>query len=212
LVFGDLRTIIAGHADKGCQCLEFHYVVVRPGVQTVAKRAKVEGVPIKAFGKIGLQMEKIKIFRALLLGILVVVAGAFFLFYNMYQKDVKALTDFPVAYEYYDKAISNYSAAVINGAPAAQDLAQKADQGLVDLHTKVSTRLSSLIKNDAALMSTMLEIADLAGKEVDTLRAYQAAAASKNTDLDRFVQELHDLTNRRQTAYAHFRELAELKE
>jgi hypothetical protein len=167
---------------------------------------------VEDLGKLMVNMEKIRIFRALLLVILVVAAGALFLFYRMYQNDVKALTDFPVAYEYYDKAISNYSAAVINGAPATDDLALKADQGLVDLHTKASTRLSSLIKNDAALMSTMLEIAYLAGKEFDTLGAYQAAAAGKNAHLDRFVQGLNDLTNRRQTAYAHFRELAELKE
>jgi hypothetical protein len=61
-------------------------------------------------------------------------------------------------------------------------------------------------------MSTTAEIADLAGKEFDTLGAYQAAAAGKNPDLARFVQELHDLANRRQTAYAHFRELAGLNE
>jgi hypothetical protein len=151
----------------------------------------------------------------ILLGmVLIVGANIFFFFYRMYHNDVKALEAFPAAYEKFDRAVSDYSTSVFAakgaGAPAADDLERQADEALVDLNTKASARLSSLIKNDADLMRTTLEIADFSGKELEALKAYQGTAADKQADLDRFAKEFGDFTNKRQSAYARFRELAGL--
>lgn len=55
------------------------------------------------------------------------------------------------------------------------------------------------------------EIADLSARKLVTLKTYISAVADGNPDLDQLAKELADLTNQRQTAYAHFRELAGLK-
>lgn len=57
-------------------------------------------------------------------------------------------------------------------------------------------------------MKVSLEIADLAGKEFDTLKAYQSAVSTKNTDLEQLAREFRDLTNQRQAAYSRYLELA----
>jgi hypothetical protein len=143
----------------------------------------------------------------ILLGmVLIVGANIFFFFYRMYHNDVKALEAFPAAYEKFDQAAADYFASVFAGAPAADDLERKAGGALADLNTNASTRLSSLIKNDAELMDTMLKIADLSGKEFDALKTYQKAAAEKG-NLDGLAKELGDLRNKRQAVYARFREL-----
>ena len=138
------------------------------------------------------------------------------MFFRFYENDVRALTDFPAAYEAFDQAISDFSAAVFTynpgGAPAADGLEKKADAARVDLNTKASVRISSLIKNDAELMQVMHEISDFSGKELDTLKAYKRAAADRNADLGALAKTLADLTSQRQTAYARFRELGGLKE
>jgi hypothetical protein len=137
---------------------------------------------------------------------LIVGAGIFFFFYRMYQNDVKTLTAFPAAYEKFNQAAADFSGPVLAGAPAADDLERKADEALAGLNARASTRLSSLIKNDAEVMDTMLKIADLSGKEFDALKTYQKMAAEKG-NLDGLAKEVGDLRSQRQTAYARFREL-----
>lgn len=120
--------------------------------------------------------------------------------------------DFPLAYTNYEQAILDFSKAVltsnIESAPAVDKLERKVDEKLVILNTKASVRISSLTKNDGDLMKVSLEIADLAGKELDTLKAYQSAASTRNTDLEQLAREFRDLTNQRQTAYSRYLELA----
>ena len=160
-------------------------------------------------------MEIIKKYKWLLILVLIALAGVFSFFYCFYYNDVKALTDFSDSYEKFDKAISDFSALVfasnLEGAPATDNLERKADEALVELNTKASARLSSLIKNDAELMSTELEIADFSGKELDTLSAYKRAIRDKrDTDVDGLAKEYGELTSKRKAAYAHFQELAGL--
>jgi tRNA A37 N6-isopentenylltransferase MiaA len=150
-------------------------------------------------------MEIIKKYKALLL-IVLVVAGIFLFFYRMYHNDVKALTDFSASYEKFDKAISDFSVS------KTDDLENRASDALAELTTKAQFRISSLIKNDPQLMDQALEVADLSGKELETLRAYKRAIQSKSPDVDRLAQEYSDLTSKRKAAYVHFRELAELKD
>jgi hypothetical protein len=163
-----------------------------------------------------MEMEMIKKYKALLVIALIMAAGIFFFFYHFGHNDAKAIGDFSVAYEKFDKAISDFSSPVIasnlESAPATDDLERKADEALVELNTKASARISSLTKNDAELMNVTLEIADLSKKELDTLKAYKSALADKNVDLNKLAKEFGDLTNKRQTAYALFRELAGLKD
>jgi hypothetical protein len=152
-----------------------------------------------------MNMKIIKKYRALLIIALMVAAGISFLFYHFYHNDVKALEDFLVSYEKYDKAISDFS---IN---KTDELENKAGDTLIELNAKATFRLSSLIKNDAKLMDQALDVADLSGKELESLRAYKRAIQSKNADRDGLAKEYGDLTSKRRTAYARFRELGGLK-
>lgn len=161
-------------------------------------------------------MEIMNKYIALLVIALIVVAGTFFFFfYRMGTNDAKALADFPVAYNNYDQSISDFSKAVFTSnpesAPATGEFERKADEALVVLKTKASVRISSLTKNDGDLISVSAEIADLAGKELDTLQAYQNAVANKSSDSDQLVKEFRDLTIQRQTGYTRFLELAGIK-
>jgi geranylgeranyl pyrophosphate synthase len=153
-----------------------------------------------------MNMEIIKKYRALIIIVLVVAAGIFFFFYRFHHHDTKALTDFVPAYEKFDKAIADFSIG------ETDDLESKASDALIELNTKASVRLSSLVENDAELMSKELEIADFSGKELDNLRAYKRAIKSKNADLVGLAKEYGDLTSKRKTAYARFQELAGLKD
>ena len=160
-------------------------------------------------------MEIIKKYKPAVI-IVLVLASVFFFFNRLYHNDVTALTDFSASYEKFDKAISDFSVPVfasnLEGAPATDDLERKADEALRELNTKASARISSLIKNDAELMSTELEIANFSLKELDTLSAYKTAMWGKrDADVDRLAKEYADLMNKRKTAYAHFQELARLK-
>jgi type II secretory pathway pseudopilin PulG len=144
-----------------------------------------------------------------------IAAIFFFFFYRMGSNDAKALADFSAAYKDYDQSISDFSTAVLasnpGGAPATDDLERKANEALVKLTTKASARISSLTKNDGDLMRLTLEIADLSGKELDALKAYQSAVVAKSGDADKLANEFADLKNQRQTAYARYLELAGLK-
>ncbi|MGZ7045539.1 MAG: hypothetical protein ACXVJK_04370 [Candidatus Aminicenantales bacterium] len=149
-------------------------------------------------------MKIIKKYRVLLIIALVVAAGIFFLFNRFHHRDTKALTDFVAAYEKFDQAIAEFSVG------ETDDSESKAGDALIELNTKASARLSSLVEHDAELMSRELEIADFSGKELESLRAYKRAIQSKNADLDGLAKEYGDLTSKRRTAYTRFQELAGL--
>jgi hypothetical protein len=134
--------------------------------------------------------------------ILVVIIGIFFFFYQMYHKDMKKLTDFVASYEKFDQAISDFS---IN---KTDDLEGKTSNVLLELKTKATFRISSLIRNEGEAMKLALEIADLSEKEFDSLKAYKEAIQNKNASLDRFSKQYDDLANNRKSAYARFQELA----
>lgn len=160
-------------------------------------------------------MEIMKKFTMLIVIILVVVAGSFiFFFFRMGISDTKALADFPVDYKNYDQAISNFYNAVLafnpKNASTTSNLEHKVDETLNLLNAQASVRISSLTKNDGDIMKVSLEIADLAGKEFDTLKAYRSAVADKSNDIDKLANDFSDLRNHRQAAYAHYLELAEV--
>ncbi|OGD17716.1 MAG: hypothetical protein A2V76_04425 [Candidatus Aminicenantes bacterium RBG_16_63_14] len=153
-----------------------------------------------------MNMGIIKKYKTLLIIVIVVAAGIFFFFYRFYHNDVKALVDFSVSYEKYDKAISDFS------SNKTDDLESKADDALIELNAKSTFNLSSLIKNDAELMDQAFEVAELSGKELESLKAYKRAIQTKNADLDGSAKEYGDLTGKRKSAYARFQELGGLKE
>ncbi len=114
---------------------------------------------------------------------------------------------FSTSFEKFDKAISDFF------IDETDNLEGKAANALIELNTKaVSFRLSSLVKNDAELMTKALEIADFSGREMDNLKAYKQAIKSKNADSDGLANECGDLTGKRKTAYARFQKLAGLKD
>jgi tRNA A37 N6-isopentenylltransferase MiaA len=153
-----------------------------------------------------MNMEIIKKYKAVLILVLVVIGSVFFFLYRMYHNDLKALTDFLASYEKFDKAISDFSMGETN------NLDSKAGDALIEINSKATHRLSSLIKNDAELMGRALEIADLSGKELESLRAHKRAVQSKNSNLDGLAKEYGDIASKRKAAYARFRELAGLKD
>jgi hypothetical protein len=162
-----------------------------------------------------MNMEIIKKYKWLIFFVLVMFAGIF-AFYHLYHTDIKELADFSASYEKFDRAISDFSGRISGSSPedrpTVDSYERKADEALVELKVKASARLSSLIKNDAELMSITLEISDLAGKELEALKAYRRAVSDKDINADRQAKEFADLTNERQAAYPRFRELGGLKD
>ena len=151
----------------------------------------------------------------LVIACVVTAAIAFFFFFQFGHNDAKVLADFPIAYAIFDRAIADYSKSALGSSPeggsANIDLELKADEALADLNTKASARISSLTRNDGDLMQTMLEIADLSGKELVALKEYKTAVADGSSDLNKAAAVYADLTQKRQTAYLHFRELAGIR-
>jgi len=136
----------------------------------------------------------------------VILLSVFSFFYYFHQKDVKTFADFFASYEKFDKAISNFSIG------NTTDLESKTEIALKELDTKATSfRISSLVENDAELMRKAPEIVDLSKKELGTLKSYKKAVLDKNTDTDNLAREFGYLTNKRQIAYTHFRQLAGLK-
>ena len=140
-------------------------------------------------------------FKWLLVVILVVAAGVLFFFFRMYHNDVRALKGFMASYERFDRAVSTLSLT------GTGDSVSKAGNAAADLNAKASLRLSSLIKNDAELMDQAREVADLARREIDSLRVYQSERENKTGDLDTSLEESRVLTGKRKVAYARFQEL-----
>jgi hypothetical protein len=143
-------------------------------------------------------METIKKYRVLLILALVLIVGVFFFFYRMYHNDIKALEGFVTSYEKFDKAISDFSIG------KTDDLESKAGDAFRELNTKAAFRISSLIRNEKKLMDQALVVANLSGKELESLRAYKKAIQSKNVDLDGLAKEYNDLASKRKAAYARF--------
>jgi hypothetical protein len=162
-----------------------------------------------------MNMEIIKKNKWLIFFVLVVLAGIF-AFYHLYHTDIKELADFSASYEKLDRAISDFSGRISGSSfedrPAVDSYERKADEARVELKVKASARLSSIIKNDAELMSITLNISDLAAKELEALKAYRRAVFDMDINAGRLAEEFADLTNKRQTAYARFRELGGLKD
>lgn len=131
-------------------------------------------------------------------------AAVFSFFANLYQKDMQALNGFEASYETYAKAFSD-----LKDHPTAAESAQSADQALANMQGKAVFRLSSLIKNEREAMSTAQEIGNLAADELAAFKAYQTAASAQSPDQVKLANELSDLSNRRQAAYAHFEGLGQ---
>jgi hypothetical protein len=146
-------------------------------------------------------MKIAKPHKWLLILFLAIAAGVLFFFFRMSRDDIGALKDFMASYERFDRAISDLSMT------GTDDSVNKAGNAAADLDAKASLRLSSLIKNDAGLMDQAREVADLARREIDSLRVARVEAQNKNTDLDRLAEESRVLTGQRKAAYARFREL-----
>jgi hypothetical protein len=139
------------------------------------------------------------------------IAAVVFFFLHFSNSDYEAITGFSDSYENFDKAISDLGAPIagtdVEAAPAIADLVSKARLALAKLVEQASIRISSLTKNDSELMSTELEIADLAGSELNMLKAYKDAIATKNGQEGQLAKAFSDLTSQRQAAYAHFQQL-----
>jgi hypothetical protein len=142
-----------------------------------------------------------------LIAVLVAAAGALFVFFRMYQGDVKALKSFVASYWNFDRAVS---------VPADQGLTRSAvdsaREAAADLQAKSSSRLSSLIRRDAELMDSMREIAGLAQKEIVRLTAYDSAVLNGIPDAEELARERAALRGKRQAAYERFEKLSGLKE
>jgi hypothetical protein len=139
------------------------------------------------------------------------ITAIFFFFYHFGTNDSKALTDFSVAYQNYDRAVSDLSTALFTSSPgtttSVDELEHNADQALAVLNLKSSVRISSLTKNDAEIMRLMPEIAGLTAKELIALREYSRAIDDPAADPDKIAQQLDDLTTERKASYERFLQL-----
>ena len=155
-----------------------------------------------------IKKHKVLLVIGLVIGLLLVAAAVIILFFRTYLSDVRALTGFETSYHNYDQAMADFSRPVLAAEPTAADLENKADETLFELKFTASVKISSLIKNDAELMSTALQIASLSDKELAALKTYKNAAAEKNANLTELAKQFADWSHQRQAAYAHFMDLA----
>lgn len=88
-------------------------------------------------------------------------------------------------------SLNNYLLDYLN---KSDDLESKAGDALIDLNTKAAalSRLSSLIKNDAVIPPSALEITDLSGKELANLSAYKRAIWDKRDITNKLLQNIVD--------------------
>lgn len=147
---------------------------------------------------------------------LIVAAGIISLFYYLGHGDSVKLSEFTSAYEKFDLAMADFSKQVfapdVESNPAISDLEQNAAAALVELNTRAAAQISSITLHDGDLMKTMAKVSSLSAQELDALRAYQAAAASKNADAPNLAQAFNALTSQRRAAYVLFREFAGLND
>jgi len=105
--------------------------------------------------------------------------------YNMGRHDVQALSDFSASYEHFDNTVS--------------------EETLNDLQVKSAMNISSITKNDGAMMKVARQVSDLAASEVSLMEASQPG-----TDREAGVElngRLTALQLERKAAYAHFQRL-----
>lgn len=134
--------------------------------------------------------------------VLVVLAAGLLLFFRFNRHDIKSLEGFLASYDRYDKALLALAVS------QTEDGEGQAAAALDELKAKAAFRLSSLIKNDAGLMSQAREVAELAGQELESLKAYRRAVRSKNVGADELAIGHGVVREKRKAAYACFRELA----
>jgi hypothetical protein len=148
-------------------------------------------------------MEIVKKYIWLPVIILVLLAGVFSFFFCLYQNDMKKLEDFVVAYENFDKAVSDYSKNMTKGSEG------KASETLVKLKTHATFRLSSMIKHEKEIMKQTPRVARLATEEFASLQAYQKAIKKKDPGSARLAKENRVLSGKRKAAYARFQALGQ---
>ena len=122
--------------------------------------------------------------------------------YRMFRHDIRSLTEFATSYEQFDKRMSDFS----DHPSEADD--EAADKALGDLAVQASMRLSSLIKNDGAMMRVARELSDAATRELTMLKEYKRAALEQNGDSAALLnKQFEDARSARKAAYAHFEQL-----
>jgi hypothetical protein len=152
-------------------------------------------------------MKNVKPSKWPLLVILAAAAALVFFFYRMYRSDIQTLKGFMASYEDLDRTISSY---LVNGSRGTLG---KAAEAVIDLEANASLRLSSLIRNDAELMSWMREVAGLSRQEIDRLQARDRLSGGLNPAPDdaakaeELAKECTALREKRKAAYARFSEL-----
>jgi len=131
--------------------------------------------------------------------ILVAIVGVFFYFYCMYHNDVKALSDFSLSYEKFDKAISDFSVPVfasnLESTPTLEQFNKvysKITASMQDtLHA--SDRLS-LAKEAISLNNQLLDhlnnTDDLENKAGDAFIELNTKAALRLSSLIKMMQSL----------------------
>lgn len=123
--------------------------------------------------------------RVLMGAALMAIFGAAIL-YRMGRHDVQALAQFQASYERFDETLS--------------------DQALNELRVKSTMSISSLTKNDGAMMNAARQVSDLAATEVSLIKASRVgqndseAAAALHVRLDALQRD-------RREAYTHFQRL-----
>ena len=118
-------------------------------------------------------MEIIRKYVVLFAVALITIAGTFLFFYRLYNKDVKALTDFIASYKKFDKAISDFSIPVLVSNP---DAARTLDQ-----FNKIYSRIAASMQDTHRL-----------GEKL----ALAKEAISLNNDLLDFLDKTDDLENK----------------
>jgi hypothetical protein len=141
-------------------------------------------------------MGMINKYKWLILLVIVAAAGGSYLYVHFYARGINALLAFSASYERFDKAISEFSLS------RTDDLGRQAGEALGDLQARSTFRLSSLIKNYGALMDQARELAALAQKELESLRAGGEGLAKESG-------VLHE---KRIAAYARFQAMGEKKD
>ena len=141
----------------------------------------------------------------IILGIVAVAGGSYF-YLHFYARGINALLAFSASHERFDRAIAEFS---LN---RTDDLGRQAGEALSDLQARSTFRLSSLIKNDGALMGQAREIAGLARSEYESLQAYSRALQTQAVGADSLAKEFGVLHEKRKAAFARFKELGGIKE
>jgi hypothetical protein len=106
--------------------------------------------------------------------------------YSMGRHDVQALSDYSASYEHFDNSVS--------------------EETLNDLQVKSTMRISSLTKNDGAMMKLARRVSELAASEVGLMKASQLKNDREEGGVE-LDARLTALQLERKAAYAHFHRL-----